>query len=103
MSIGFIIIKLLLLGSIFLFKQQGKVVKYIKWIYLFGILASLGGCFGALAWLGAETSGNSNLFHEINPYIWSAILVTGLCIMFVATVIGIAYRDVNNETDKREN
>lgn len=97
MSIGFITFILILVGSVLLFKQQGRVVRHIKMIFVTGVMLALGGCIGALSWLGAETSGNSNIFHHVNPYIWTAIFVFGICILIVATIIGIAFRDNKDE------
>ena len=92
MSVGSLLILFVIVGLLFAVRLPGNTLRRLALAYALGLTLALGGCFGALAWVGAETSGNKNLFHAVNPYVWSGSFVAGLVILVVNTVRAIRLR-----------
>lgn len=92
MSLYFPLILLMLVGLVLLPSLQGRHARVLKQIFLVGLISTLGGCVGVLGWLGAETSGQDNLFHGVNPYVWSGLFSLGGLLLLVAAVGAIILR-----------
>jgi hypothetical protein len=89
LAVEFLLLIFVLVGGVLAFRRRGAVARRARRFLLAGLVAGLTGCVGALSWLGAETSGRSNPFHEVNPYLWTALFGVGLLLMLVGAVGGV--------------
>ena len=92
MSLHILVGALAVVGMCLALGLRGHGAKRVARMYGLGIILSLGGCVGTLGWLGAETSGRNNLFHEVNPLVWSGLFFAGIVILVVTSIIVIAMR-----------
>ena len=92
MPIDILIIGFIVVGVIFAFRLRGDDARRVAKMYGLAVLLSLGGCVGSLAWLGAETSGNSNPLDGVNPYIWAGLFVAGVVVAVVNSITVIRMR-----------
>jgi len=92
MPLHFIIIPLIIMGIIALFGLKGLNAKRMRKMFVAGVFLSLGGCVGALGWLGAETSGHRNMFHGVHPLVWVVLFGLGVVVLVVASYMTLSLR-----------
>lgn len=83
---------LIIMGIFLSFKLRGPAARRARKWYAIGLALFLGGCFGSVAWLGAETSGSNNFANAINPFIWAGMLLAGVLVTVVNSVQVIRVR-----------
>lgn len=81
MAIEFLLVIVIIVGVFLTFKLRGKALKNALKLYLTGGILIMGGCLGSLGWLDAETSGNSNFFTSVNPFIWAGMFIFGIVVL----------------------
>ncbi len=74
---------LIILGFALSFKLKGQAARRARKWFVIGLALVLGGCLGSLSWLNAETSGSNSFANAINPFIWAALFVIGVLVLFV--------------------
>lgn len=77
---------LIIIGIFLSFKLRGQAARTARNWYAIGLALFLGGCFGSIAWLDAETSGGNNFANAINPFIWAGLLIAGVLVTVVNSV-----------------
>ena len=82
----------MLLGLVALFSLKGGGARRVKMMFGYGLILSLGGCVGALGWLGVETSGHRNIFHAAHPLIWVGCFGIGVAVLLVASFSAMSLR-----------
>ncbi|GAB5499937.1 MAG: hypothetical protein PsegKO_22480 [Pseudohongiellaceae bacterium] len=83
---------LIIIGVSLSFKLRGQAARTARKWYAIGLALFLGGCFGSVAWLGAETSGNSSFANGVNPFFWAGLLIAGVLVIVVNSVQVIRVR-----------
>lgn len=92
MSIYVPILIVVLVGLAVMVGLKGRAARHLKQVFVAGLLTALGGCVGVLGWLGAETSGQGNIFHGVDPDIWVSLFSLGAALVLGAAVAAIALR-----------
>ncbi len=82
MGLEFLAFIVILLGIALSFTLKGNAARRARKGYAIGLALLLGGCFGTLSWLDAETSGQANFAVSIHPFIWAGLFVAGVIVMF---------------------
>jgi len=76
----------IVIGIFLSFRLRGKAARTARKWYAIGLALFLGGCFGSLAWLDAETSGSGNFATSINPFIFAGLVIAGILITVINSV-----------------
>ncbi|MFN3164113.1 MAG: hypothetical protein ACE37N_11695 [Pseudohongiellaceae bacterium] len=84
---------LFIVGVSMTFKLRGKAARTARKWYAIGLVLFLGGCFGSVASLSGETTGNSNFASVINPFIWVGLLLVGVLVLLINSVNVIRARE----------
>jgi len=84
---GALILLIIIAGVFYAFKLRGPALKRSLKVYGVGVVLSLGGCLGSLAWLDGETSGNTNFANEVNPYYFAALFGIGVLVLIVNSAL----------------
>jgi len=87
---GILLLILIIVGIFFAFKLRGPALKRALKLYTIGGILSLGGCLGSLVWLGGETSGNTTVINDINPYLFAASFFIGVMVLSANSLISIS-------------
>lgn len=90
MGLEILVLIFIIMGVLYSLSLRGRAARVARNWYIVGLCLALGGCFGALSWLGGETSGSRNFANSINPYIWTGIFLVGLGII-VANSLRVIY------------
>lgn len=96
MGLEFIAVILILVALPLSFRLRGAAARRARKAYAIGLVLILGGCVGSLAWLDAETSGSSNVFHALNPFIYAGMFIAGFLLLAVNSVMVISSRAEQN-------
>jgi len=80
-AVEILVLVFIAMGVLLSFSLTGPAARAARKWYIIGLCTALGGCLGALSWLGAETSGSNNFANSINPFIWTGIFLLGLGII----------------------
>jgi hypothetical protein len=86
MSLATLLLALIGVTTLLAFGVRGNARRRVAIAYGLGLSLSLGGCGGALAWLGAETSGSKNVFHRVDPQLWTALFAAGIAVLVGTSV-----------------
>ena len=86
MAYGTILLLLVIIGLAMTFRVEQPRRRGLWWSWLLAALLAGGGCAGALGWVGAETSGRDNLFHMVNPLVWTGLFVAGAVMLVMNAV-----------------
>ena len=101
MAIELLLVVVIFIGVFFSFKLRGAALKNALKLYLTGTILILGGCLGSVGWLDAETSGNSNLFTAVNPFIWAGMVIVGFVVL-VYNAVKIINRRMQAGTNRNK-
>ena len=102
MPLELLLVVLIIAGIVAAIRLPGPNGRRARKTLLIGLVLSLGGCGGALGWLGAETSGRSSLFSDVNPYLFTGVFLVGVAMMVGGAAIAlIGARDAKRQDLER--